>query len=73
MLLSHVSFITTIGDKKDIFGFISEDPRLKRLLVHLYEATSNVALKIVKTINDAFKRLVEKRKVRHFPAQIPPF
>lgn len=62
VLLSHVSFITTIGDKKDIFGFISEDPRLKRLLVHLYESTPTVALRIVKTINDAFKALLERRK-----------
>lgn len=62
VLLNHVSFVTTIGDKKEIFGFISEDPRLKRLLSHLYECNATVAHAIVKTINDAFTTLVKKRQ-----------
>eukprot|EP00040_Diaphanoeca_grandis_P013538 m.68478 g.68478 ORF g.68478 m.68478 type:complete len:734 (-) comp23959_c0_seq1:137-2338(-) len=69
VLLGNVSFITTIGDKKDIFSYISEDPRLKRVLIHLYEATPNVALNMVNSIQEGFKAVMNKRN----SAQVNPF
>jgi len=60
--MQHVSFITTIGEKKDIFGFISVDSRLKRKLVHLYQCSSAVSLNISKAVGEAFKLCAQRMK-----------
>jgi hypothetical protein len=61
-VMQHVSFITTIGEKKNVFGFISVDSRLKRRLVHLYECSSALSFKISKAVGEAFKLCAERLK-----------
>lgn len=60
--MQHVSFITTIGENKNVFGFISVDSRLKRRLVHLYECSPAVSIKISKAVGEAFKLCAERLK-----------
>jgi hypothetical protein len=69
--MQHVSFLTTIGEKKNVFGFISVDARLKRKLVHLYECTAAMSVKISKAVGEAFKLCAQHLQVRAWPCSQP--
>eukprot|EP00039_Didymoeca_costata_P009170 m.121280 g.121280 ORF g.121280 m.121280 type:complete len:729 (+) comp14386_c0_seq4:334-2520(+) len=56
----HVTFVTTMGDQKQLFGFISEDVRLKRKQCHIYDCGPGVAGEVTESISKAFKILKEK-------------
>lgn len=48
--------------KKEVFGFLSEDQRLKRKLCHVFSCgTDSVASSITRTVSDAFKQLKERK------------
>ena len=64
IFIEHVTFTTTLGEKKEIFGFISQDTRLKRILCHLYECGPGIAFNVTKTIGEAFKLLSTKNQER---------
>eukprot|EP00038_Savillea_parva_P019809 m.28978 g.28978 ORF g.28978 m.28978 type:complete len:741 (-) comp4563_c1_seq1:31-2253(-) len=61
-VMQHVNFVTTIGEKKNIFAFMSVDSRLKRKLVHMYECSAAMAVKISKAVGEGFKMCAEKLK-----------
>lgn len=64
IFIEHVTFTTTLGEKKEIFGFISQDTRLKRILCHLYECGPGTAFNVTKTIGEAFSILSTKTQER---------
>ena len=61
IFIEHVTFTTTLGEKREIFAFISHDTRLQRISCHIYMCGDGVAFEITCKINDAFQVLKKKK------------